>query len=160
MRLDRTLQLNLLLQIADQYPGPLLQGMGLDFKDPATVRNLIYLEEHGLLTLTKAELNEGGFAVGLARATAKGMDFLEQDGGLTAILGTVTVRLHDDTIKDLLQRTIQESALTPEEKQRWTDQLRELPVETTKHLVLRLVDMGLDQGPQAIAAIGKLLFGA
>lgn len=72
----------------------------------------------------------------------------------------MTVRLHDDTIKDLLQRTIQESALTPEEKQRWTDQLRELPVETTKHLVLRLVDMGLDQGPQAIAAIGKLLFGA
>jgi hypothetical protein len=121
------------------------------------VRNLVYLEAHGLVRLVKAQLNSGAYSVGLATATEKGMDFLEEDGGLSAILGVVTVKLHDDTIKDLLALKIQESDLPPAEKQRWIDQLRELPAETTKHVVLKLVDLGLEKAPDALNAIGKLL---
>ena len=68
-----------------------------------------------------------------------------------------TVRLHDDTVKALIAERIKSSDLPPEEKKRWLDSLRELPGETTKHLVLKLVDLGLDQAPAAIAAIGKWL---
>lgn len=74
-----------------------------------------------------------------------------------AILGVVTIRLHDDTIKELIQAKILRSDLPETEKKRYLDQLRELPAETTKHLVLKLVDLGLEKGPEAIATIGTYL---
>lgn len=88
-----------------------------------------------------------------------GLDFLADDGGLSAILGTVTIKLHDDTIKELIAQRIELAELPAAEKKRYLDQLRELPAETTKHLVMKLVDMGLDAAPQAMALIGKLLTG-
>lgn len=157
MRLNRALQLEMLTKLADKYPEPLFKGAGIEYESPDVVRNLVYLEAHGLVTLSKAQMNSGAFAVGLATATEKGMDFLEEDGGLSAILGVVTVKLHNETIKDLLALKIQESSLPQAEKQRWLDQLRELPVETTKHLVLKLVDLGLEKAPDALSAIGRLL---
>ncbi|GAA4419878.1 hypothetical protein [Acidovorax lacteus] len=142
---------------ASKYPAPVLADDGIDFSNSDCIRNLVYLEEHDLLRLFKSELMSGDVVVGSVQATAKGMDFLEEDGGLSAILGVVTVKLHDETIKDLLALKIQESDLPPTEKQRWLDQLRELPAETTKHLVLKLVDLGLEKAPDALSAIGRLL---
>lgn len=157
MTLNRSLQKQLLSIAAVKFPAPVLHGDGIEFADAATVRNLVYLEEHGLLRLHKSSLNSGEIVVGAVHATAKGMDFIEEDGGLSAILGVVTVKLHDETIKDLLAMKIQESDLPQAEKQRWLDQLRELPAETTKHLVLKLVDLGLEKAPDALSAIGRLL---
>jgi len=91
--------------------------------------------------------------------TASGLDFLAEDGGLSAILGVVTIKLHDDTIKELIGLRIQESELPPSDKKRFLDNLRELPGETTKHLVMKLVDMGLEATPQALALLGKVLTG-
>lgn len=85
------------------------------------------------------------------------MDFLADDGGLSAILGVVTIKLHDDTIKALIEGRILQSDLPEPEKKRFLAQLRELPAETTKHLVLKLVDLGLDKAPTAIETIGTFL---
>lgn len=41
--------------------------------------------------------------------TAKGLDFIADDGGLGAILGDVTVRLHGDALRDLLISRVQSS---------------------------------------------------
>ena len=87
------------------------------------------------------------------------MDFLADDGGLSAILGVVTIKLHDDTIKSLIESKILESDLPEPEKKRFLDHLRELPGEATKHLVLKLVDLGLEKAPTAIEVIGKVLMG-
>ncbi len=38
----------------------------------------------------------------LARITAKSIDLLEDDGGVSAILGVVTAKLHEDTIRNLV----------------------------------------------------------
>lgn len=157
MRLNRALQLQLLTALADRYPEPVFKDTNIEYDSKDVVRNLVYLEAHGLVTLTKAQMHSGEYVVGLATATQKGMDFLEEDGGLSAILGVVTVKLHDDTIKDLLALKIQESDLPPAEKQRWIDQLRELPAETTKHVVMKLVDLGLEKAPDALSAIGKVM---
>lgn len=157
MLLNRQLQKTLLSAAAVEFPAPLLPGFTIDLSDRDVVRNLVYLEQHELVTLSKARLNNGHFAIGSVEATAKGMDFLQKDGGLSAILGVVTVRLHDDTIKDLLSMKIQDSDLPPAEKQRWIDQLRELPAETTKHIVLKLVDLGLEKAPDALSTIGRLI---
>lgn len=71
----------------------------------------------------------------------------------------MTIKLHDDTIKELIAQRVLESDLPAPEKRKYLDALRELPGESTKHLVLKLVDMGLEAGPQAMAWLGKLLQG-
>src|SRR5690606_11320636 len=118
--------------------------------------NLRYLEEHRLVEVQAYETLDGTM-LSSARITARGLDFLADDGGLGAILGVVTVRLHEDTLKELVAAKIRDSALDQPEKQRYLDQLRELPAETTKHLVLRLVDAGLDNWQRALPLLQSTL---
>lgn len=116
--------------------------------------NLVYLQQHNLVSFRSAQDEDDDES---AAITHHGIDFLADDGGLSAVLGVVTIKLHDDTIKQLIEAKILASDLPPQEKKRWTDQLRSLPAETTKHLVLKLVDKGLESGPAALAAIGTFL---
>ena len=165
-KLDRALQLFTLKKLAELEP----YGTH-DLADEATpgevdndvlMTNLLYLEEHGLITLGFTRSGSLGgddsfVEVRATRITAKGQDFLLDDGGLSAILGVVTIKLHDDTLKSLVEAKILQSDLPQPDKKRWTDQLRELPAETTKHLVLKLVDLGLANAPAALGAIGSAL---
>lgn len=156
MTLDRNLQRRILECCAACYPHMTTEP-GDYAPSPELVANVAYLQEHGLVQASlSTTMNRETYFAGV-KATSKGMDFLAEDGGLTAILGVMTIRLHDDTIKALIAQKIQEADLPPADKRRYLDQLRELPGETTKHLVLKLVDMGLDQGPKAMEWIGKWL---
>ncbi|MGB3271102.1 MAG: hypothetical protein WBA65_14220 [Rhodanobacter sp.] len=166
MKLDRNLQHTILERLAELYPNrvdwaaiaswpPEHNMPGHEGKLRA---NLDYLAEHQLIKLFRPTYLEGK-GTG-ASITARGLDFLADDGGLSAILGVVTIKFHDDTLKDLIEAKILASDLPQPDKKRWTDQLRSLPAETTKHLTLKLVDMGLASGPAAIAAIGKFLAGS
>lgn len=84
--------------------------------------------------------------------TARGIDFLEDDGGLSAILGTVTVKLHADTIRDLIDAKITESKAIPEqEKPALREALKGIRDEGLKQLTTKLISHGLDQG--AITAL-------
>lgn len=158
MFLNRELQLKILKHYAQAYPGRTFEKWSEFGSDEQKVAaNLFYLQEHGLVLIVGQLSSEQSLIYQGGKLTAKGMDFLEDDGGLSAILGTVTIKLHDDTIKSLLESKILGSDLPQPEKQRYLDQLRELPAETTKHLVLKLVDLGLEKGPKAIEMIGKLL---
>lgn len=81
------------------------------------------------------------------RVTAKGVDFLEDDGGVSAVLGTVTVKLHADTIRDLIDAKIIESTAIPEqEKPALREALKGMKEEGLKQLTTRLISYGLDQG--------------
>ena len=157
MQLDRSLQLDLLKKLAEAYPNT-TDVQRWESELPGASKNLAYLDEHGLCELKLLQAL-GGNKPFMARITAKGMDFLADDGGLSAILGVVTIKLHDDTIKSLIESKILQSDLPEPEKKRLLDQLRELPAETTKHLVLKLVDLGLEKAPTAIETIGKFLTG-
>jgi hypothetical protein len=156
MALDRALQLSILNRYADVYPGASYDKWTTFSEDEQTVSaNLHYLREHGLIQFRGELSSEGSLIYQGGGITAKGMDFLADDGGLSAILGVVTIKLHDDTIKALIEARILSSNLPEPEKKRFLHRLRELPAETTKHLVLKLVDLGLDKGPQAIELIAK-----
>jgi hypothetical protein len=48
---------------------------------------------------------------GNVKITSRGIDFLADDGGLAAILGVVTVKLHEETLKALLEAGV--DALPP-----------------------------------------------
>lgn len=81
------------------------------------------------------------------RITAKGVDYLEIDGGLSAVLDTVTVRLHADTIRDLIEAKIIESSTIPEEeKPALREAIKGMKEEGLKQLTTRLISFGLDQG--------------
>ncbi|CAB3862926.1 hypothetical protein LMG26858_02316 [Achromobacter anxifer] len=155
MKLDRALQREVLEALKETYPSDMAQAdwhrLTAKYGEDHFRANCLYLDAHGLVSW---HLMSGGVSLYI---TYRGLDFLEDDGGLSAILGVVTIKLHDDTIKQLIEAKILASDLPPQEKKRWTDQLRSLPAETTKHLVLKLVDKSLESGPGALAAIGSLL---
>ena len=78
-------------------------------------KTIHYLVESGLIDITKADKLHGTFE---CRINNKGIDFMSDDGGLSAILGVVTVKLHSDTIQALLSAKIDEANISPEEKGR------------------------------------------
>ncbi|QFU01254.1 hypothetical protein FIU83_06340 [Halomonas sp. THAF5a] len=158
--LDRHVQRDLLNTLGERYPNPVTDLFDpVDLECPASV-NLHYLEEHGLVTLERVERARhpsqhrpgiarwhGPTLKGSATITAAGMDFLSDDGGLSAILGTVTVRLHADSIRDLIETRIIASDQVPEdEKPGLIAALKGMREEGLKQLTTRLITYGLDQG--------------
>ena len=87
--------------------------------------NLQYLKEHGLITVeiiySIDNLLNGFYNL---KITAKGIDFIEQDGGLSAILNVVTVKLHSETIQQLLTAKISEAEIPEEEKNKLKEALK------------------------------------
>jgi len=88
----------------------------------------------------------------------KGLDFLKDDGGLSAILGVVTVRFEADTIRTILQLKVDQSDLSPVDKQKLRGALQELPAENIKHLSTKIVDAGWDNLGSLMSLIQSSLF--
>ena len=153
MEIDREYQRRFLEELDSIYP---------DFKNFAyreghedekkRYENFFYLREHGLIE-GEATVHGSGAILFTAKLMHKGIDFLKCDGGLSAILGVVTVKLHEDTLRHLIQTKIDQSNLEPHEKHRAIDALKALPVDATKHLIMRLLDKGLDDLPGLLRLI-------
>lgn len=157
--LDRAHQREILEALAHLFPegsydiDALLNRPGTTERQ--TLVNVQYLAEHGLVSSgykRRGTISDDGFmAMGETCITATGLDLLADDGGMGAVLGVVTIKIHDDTLRQLIERKVLDSDLPPPDKQRLLGQLRELPSEAIKHLALKLLDKGLENGPQAIA---------
>lgn len=148
MKLDRELQLQWLNKLAEVYPEQLdIQNEG---HENAVQKNLFYLYEHGLIDAEVYNLMGASSIIHHARITHRGLDFLADDGGLTAILGTVTIKLHADTFRDMLEAKIEESDLPPAEKNRLIEHIRTLPAEALKTATTHLMKQGLEHLPDAI----------
>lgn len=153
MEVDRELQKKWLLELRDHYPRWVriydIDGMvqALDDNLEHAEANLYYLLEHGLVARFGAPRRyEDQHEIVTARITQAGIDFLEDDGGLSAILGTVTVKLHADTIRDLIDAKIVDSKSIPEqEKPALREALKGMKEEGLKQLTTRLISHGLDQ---------------
>ena len=161
MRLDREWQNIILRNAAESYPEDLdLEALpsNIDLSDIKFYANLKYLEDHKLIEPDSYGVSVDNFYnVHIIRITAKGLDFLANDGGLSAILNVVTVKFEADTLKAILENRINQSDLAPADKQSMIDSLRELPAESIKHLTMKLLDEGLENLPSAIVLIGTYL---
>lgn len=154
MQVDRELQKKWLLELKEHYPRWIriydIAGMvqALDDNSEHAEANLYYLMEHGLVDRYGGSKNyEKQHEIITARITQAGIDFLEDDGGLSAILGTITVKLHADTIRDLIDAKIVESKSIPEqEKPALREALKRMKEDGLKQLTTRLISYGLDQG--------------
>lgn len=82
--------------------------------------NLSYLQEHDLIR----PLN------GKYQITARGIDLITNDGGLSAILNTKIVQLDEKALLPLVQ------ALSPTDKQQAREQLLAIPIDALKAWLL------------------------
>ena len=163
MILDRDLQLEMLKKMASVYPFPYGFGDELDKMndDERGVfgANLYYLKEHELVSPQSIKISlDNIYTLGPTKLTAKGADFIADDGGLSAILGVVTVRFEAEQLRQILEVKIRLSDLDPERKQSMISALRELPAESIKHLTTKVVDAGWDSLPGLMILMQTLLF--
>ena len=163
MKLDREYQLHLLNMLSESYPKTHSVS---DYLKKATeedrekyIANMYYLGEHRLVEPAIQFSIDGRASVSMPRITKDGMDFIADDGGLKAILGVVTVKLHGDTIRDMIEAKIMASPLSQPEKQKFVDALKQLPADATKHLTMKVLDLGLKNWQEAWPAIQNYLQG-
>ena len=156
--LDRAYQRELLEQTRSKFPAAMpATKLGVEATDRRWCFNAAYLAGHGLVNAVSGTMTDGTAYVAAATITSKGIDFLEADGGLSAIMGVVTIQLHDDTIKALIAQKVQESSAPEPVKKRMLDLLRSLPADATKHVVLELLSRGLDYLPAGVQWLETML---
>lgn len=163
MKLDRELQRKLLEELREHYPAPhYTNRMAHLHTNPRhLMANAAYLIEHDLVAgeLRMTSSGGGDFMPTRLVLTAKGLDFLEDDGGLTAILGTLTVRLHADSIRDLLVARIEAAEMEDSVKSQLIAQVKSLPAKGLESMVAGLAKEGLARLPNAIQWLQTSLTG-
>lgn len=160
MKLNRELQLRILQALAAQYPDAqrnVLREIGEETE--SGIANLFYLAEHHLVTAKF--ITQHGTDMGLngsQRITAAGLDFLADDGGVSAMLGTITIKFHAQTLRQLIEARIAQAEQVPEEeKATLLKTVRELPADSIKHLTTQLLDLGMANLPRAVELIRTVL---
>lgn len=156
MKLDRQRQRLILEDLAAIYPdySTNLVQEGLEETD---IANLYYLQDHGLVIASLTRTLGGSYVFEGATITAKGLDFLADDGGLSAILGVVTIRLHSESVRALLETRLEESELPAEQKTWIREKLSSLPDEALKTITTSLIQQGLQHVPDLYKWIKSLL---
>lgn len=143
--IDRVKQLEYLKRLAAEYPA---QVDVQRWDEPkARSANLWYLAQHDLIDIQPSQEMQSPWNVILAKINARGLDFLADDGGLSAVLGVVTVKLHADTIRDLIAEKLAASDMPAEQKSTLLNRLRSLGGEALKELTKELVKRGIDASP-------------
>lgn len=156
MKLDRSLQLQILKTLRDAYPNVINNKAINDISNDhdSLMANMIYLEEHNFIDSKKpANLNE----IIIAKITATGLDFLEDDGGLSAILKTVYIKIDPEDLKQILSNKIIKSDITQDKKNTLLTQIKNLPSETLKIINQKLVNLGLDNAQDVYHLIENYL---
>jgi hypothetical protein len=129
----------------------------LDQNDDKFYFNLFYLQEHRLCEANTSMSADQIFSWAGATITAAGIDFLEDDGGLSAILGVATVKLDADTLRALIAARIDETALPAEEKAKWKAVVGTLSDSSLRAATSDLVQQGLQHIPNVIEMLRGLI---
>ena len=167
-RLDRALQREILIIASKHYPNVIPNNeyvslqQGRNNGEAQTLVNTKYLVEHGLMEIKKISIPApkgiiGSSSVDRFKVTAKGLDFIEDDGGLTAILGTVTVRFDEGTLRALMAEKVKLADISQPEKSKLLSGIQSLSGDAIRHLTLKLLDKGVESIPRAIEIIGNSL---
>ncbi|WP_260679849.1 hypothetical protein [Serratia liquefaciens] len=145
-KFDRELQRYILSICIEAYPAYTeWDGFSPDIMQHDNVMlsaNIIYLAEHGLITIRQQRSDDPYSFLDNMRATCKGVDFMQNDGGLSAILNVKTIKLHRETIV-VLEDLIAISNMSEGDKEIAKSTLSELSTEALKALVQTVTTAGL-----------------
>ncbi|EMH9209891.1 TPA: hypothetical protein ACTYTR_003781 [Klebsiella michiganensis] len=152
-KFDRNLQREILKCCIDAYPNA-IRDLGDDYRCDAIssspkdklLANLFYLSEHNLITISpgKSVIDEDSAysILDSAEITCRGIDFMQNDGGLGAILSVQTIKFHRDAVV-VLEDLIAISSMSEEQKEIAKSTLSGLSAEALKTIVQTLTSVGL-----------------
>lgn len=160
--LDRTLQYKILDKLLNVFPNQydFYQDDVFSQDEQKLLANMYYLQQHQLISPKTVIVTNmlGGYAhlqLNVTEITHKGIDFMLDDGGLSAILNTVTVKLEEQQFRALLEQKIQQSNFSDEQKIRFIDSIKQLPSEGVKHLFIKLIDLGISAFPTLLNQVNS-----
>ncbi|PQH11597.1 hypothetical protein C5T94_28235 [Raoultella ornithinolytica] len=98
------------------------------------IANIYYLFEHDLIYINNKSMMHDILIIGEISASAKGVDFMLNDGGLGAILNVQTIKFHRDAVV-VLEDLITISNMDDEQKDQAKSSLGELSIKTLESVV-------------------------
>lgn len=156
MKLDRVVQREMLERLREVYPGFFVPINDL-FKDLNARNNLIYLQEHGLVNASVSRTIGGDTNVVSAKITAAGLDFLQEDGGLTAMFNTVTIKFDNDQLRQIIEKRVTNSSLPDDEKAGIIEKLKGFSGEAMKTAITKLIELGVEKAVSDPSFIARFL---
>jgi hypothetical protein len=160
MKLDRAAQLKILRALEETFP------MWRDTQRPDAFEmdsttldfQLAYLEQHGLVKCAWSQAFSAWRNCLHAEITAKGLDFIADDGGLTAILGTVTIKLDSGQWAELLASKVERlEGISHEERSSIASALRSLSAKAIEKVSEKMLDWAVDHAQDALPLLRTLL---
>ncbi len=163
MQIDRELQQKVLILLKERYPENVTDEdfekmLSLaEFDQKHLIGNMRYLEESGHIKLGMTdETDIYSVNISAISITNDGIDFLEADGGLSAIKNTFIPHIHRLWLENLLA-TSEDSQKTSAEKHLISSQLQRLPGVAIEHLTKKLMDLGLSHTADGFQLIRSVL---
>lgn len=163
MKIERELQKRILETLADAYPESIYQvnkALHLpESEEDKMLANLVYLDEHGLIENGYKIIRSAGGGThwsntGGTVITAAGLDFIADDGGLGAILKTVTVRLDAGQFAELLASKIETLPGVPvKERSELAKAIRRMPATAIEKLTEKMVDWTVDHAGEMLPLV-------
>jgi len=150
--MNETLQREILEDLDETYPNETWFGDQISLSSDQG-KEMYYLNEHGLID-ARIERWTNAEAISSARLTAKGRDFIH-GCGLSAYYGTITVKLHQDTIRELIEARILALDATQQEKDSMLKTLKKLPADAIKTATQELTKKALEGA--SLADIGRVI---
>lgn len=145
-KFDRALQKDILSICLAAYPGHTSwNDFSHDLFSVDSIKlsaNILYLKEHGLLTIREQRSDDPYSFLDNMRITCRGIDFMQDDGGLSAILNITTIKFHREAIV-VLEDLIAISDLDDADKEKAKSTLGELSTEALKTVVQTVTTAGL-----------------
>ena len=124
--------------------------------DHILAANIYYLSERGLISVSPQRTDDPYSLFENIRATADGRDFMMGDEGLKSVLDIRTIKIHSDTMTQLID-IISSSNIPEEEKRGILSKLQELPASAITHLTNELTVKAALALPGALQLIQKYL---
>lgn len=159
-KFKRVLHEKILLKCIDVYPGYTKFAQFVsefsEYSEEEMSANIVYLAEHGLISIRQRTSDDPYSFLDHMRATVSGIDFMLNDGGISAIIKVHTVRLHNDTLT-ALEDIISVANLPEPDRASIVSKLRDLPADAIKHLTNELLTKAIVAAPAALQIIQKHL---
>ena len=120
--------------------------------------NIHYLYQHGLISMVPA----GEWGVQFDEIfdltiTAKGIDYIAEDGGLTNYYGSINIRLDDGLIKNLIKENIEKSSVDPKQKSKMNALLKTVSSSALSEIVKQSISAAFSNGPDIIHRLQSML---
>lgn len=154
-QLDRQLEKEILETLKFYFPNPkkfsdLCESMG-NIHHSVLFAEISYLIGHGLAEMK--EQRSGNYFM----ITSKGIDFLQDDGGLSAILNTVTIKFDIENVRKLFEEGIIRNIKDENEKSTLLHKLRSLPANALQKALDKLIERGIEN-PESLFKILESVF--